>query len=332
LRRGPGRPLEFPLRGKLYTYNGFEQLIGRVVSNSGTANGTTFFVHDMWGNVIAELNATGATVREYIYLPETEISPTRVAQAAVDRPVAVVSAVNTASPQVLMVHVDQLNRPVLMTNSTKASVWQAVWTPWGTPFSISGAETLDSRFPGQWFQLEAGLHYNWYRHYDPSLGRYSQPDPLGFVDGPSVYAYADGNSLIYVDQDGRIIPVIIGAGIGLLIEYTADQLEKNCGCGGGSYSAAAAAGGSSSDIFYPDPKTSRRLGDSTEYLGRTTRFFNNLFGRTKWPGDLRPLTPTWNNPLSRSPYIRTFLGRWTPIIGAGYLGYDLWRIGKCLGK
>jgi RHS repeat-associated protein len=30
-------------------------------------------------------------------------------------------------------------------------------------------------------QLEAGLHYNWHRHYDPSLGRYTQPDPLGFV-------------------------------------------------------------------------------------------------------------------------------------------------------
>ena len=56
--------------------------------------------------------------------------------------------------------------------------------------SLSGALTLDARFPGQWFQLEAGLHYNWHRHYDVSLGRYTQPDPLGFVDGPSVYGYA----------------------------------------------------------------------------------------------------------------------------------------------
>ena len=128
-------------------------MIARVVSNSGTANGTTYFVHDVSGNVIAELDAGGNTVREYIWLPETEIAPTRDARTTVDRPVAVVSGVNTANPQVLMVHVDQLNRPVLMTNSSKASVWQAVWTPWGTPFSISGAETNDSRFPGQWFQL-----------------------------------------------------------------------------------------------------------------------------------------------------------------------------------
>jgi RHS repeat-associated protein len=44
--------------------------------------------------------------------------------------------------------------------------------------------------PGQWFQLEHGLVYNWHRHYDPTTGRYTTADPLGFVDGPSVFAYA----------------------------------------------------------------------------------------------------------------------------------------------
>ena len=47
-----------------YTYNGREQLATRVITNSGSANGTTHFVHDQWGNIIAELDATGATVRE----------------------------------------------------------------------------------------------------------------------------------------------------------------------------------------------------------------------------------------------------------------------------
>jgi RHS repeat-associated protein len=153
-------------------------------------------------NVIAELNATGATVREYIYLPEAEIAPTRQARTQVDRPIAVISGVATATPATLFVHVDHLNRPTLMTNAAKASVWAAIWTPWGTPQSLTGTEVNDARFPGQWFQLEAGLAYNWHRHYDPSLGRYTQPDPLGFVDGPSVYAYASGNPLIYADASG----------------------------------------------------------------------------------------------------------------------------------
>lgn len=40
------------------------------------------------------------------------------------------------------------------------------------------------RFPGQWFQLEAGLAYNWHRHYDSTTGRYTQADPLGLNQGP----------------------------------------------------------------------------------------------------------------------------------------------------
>ncbi len=202
-----------------YVYNGFEQLISRVVTNSGTANGTTYFVHDLWGNVIAELTTAGATVREYIWLPETEIAPTMQSRTQVDRPIAVVDGVNTASPATLMVHVDHLNRPVRMTNSAKASVWDVIYTPWGAFHSATGAQTLNARFPGQWFQLESGLHYNWHRHYDPSLGRYTQPDPLGFVDGPSVYAYAGNNPLTRVDPDGRFAP---GAG------YAAEKFVEMC--------------------------------------------------------------------------------------------------------
>jgi hypothetical protein len=39
------------------------------------------------------------------------------------------------------------------------------------------------RIPRQWFQLETELHYNWHRHYDPTTGRYLQPDPLIVDDG-----------------------------------------------------------------------------------------------------------------------------------------------------
>jgi len=105
-----------------YTYNGFDQLITRSITNLGSVNGTINTVHDIWGNVLAEVDASGDTVREYIWLPETEIAPTRRGRAEVDRPVAVITGVNTASPGTLYVHVDHLNRPVSMTNASKASV------------------------------------------------------------------------------------------------------------------------------------------------------------------------------------------------------------------
>ena len=141
-------------------------------------------------------------MREYIWLPEAEIAPTAASRATIDRPIAVVDGVDTATPATYYVHTDHLYRPIRMTTAAKSIVWSAEYQPWGAVQSLSGALTLDARFPGQWFQLEAGLHYNWHRHYDASLGRYTQADPLGFVDGPSVYSYSQSQPLTETDISG----------------------------------------------------------------------------------------------------------------------------------
>jgi len=186
------------LRGT-YTYNGYSQLIKRVVTNTPLDNGTAYYLHDRSGNVIAELDQTGTTAREYIWLPEA-------GYAGTDMPLAVVDGVNTASPQLYYVHTDHINRPIRMSTTAKVMVWQAEWNPWGGVQSLSGALANNLRFLGQWFQIETGLHYNWHRHYDPTIGRYTQPDPLGFVDGPSVWAYAGSGPQRYFDPDGRQSP------------------------------------------------------------------------------------------------------------------------------
>jgi RHS repeat-associated protein len=186
-----------------YIYDAAQHLAIRVLTNM-TPSGTIHTVYDRDGNLLMESNglATGIT-REYVWLPETQIAPTMGAQAGVPRPIAVVDAVNTATPATWYVSTDHLNRPVRMTDATKAVVWQATWKPFGEPQSITGSATLDARFPGQWFQLESGLHQNWWRHYDPTTGRYSQADPLEFADGPDVYGYATQNALSLVDPMGQ---------------------------------------------------------------------------------------------------------------------------------
>jgi RHS repeat-associated protein len=190
-----------------YTYNGLEQLAIRTLTTGGTD--VTHFIHDIFGNAIAETGGggpTGATgtLREYIWLPEAGIAPTMSSSTEIARPLAVVEDVETAAPLLWYVHVDHLHRPIRMTNATKATVWTASWLPWGGVQSITGTGAINLRFPGQWFQLETGLHYNWHRSYDPSTGRYTQPDPLGFVDGPSVYGYAGGSPQRWVDPNGLI--------------------------------------------------------------------------------------------------------------------------------
>ncbi len=42
---------------------------------------------------------------------------------------------------------------------------------------------INHRFPGQYFDSETGLHYNWHRFYDPSTGRYISADPIGLAGG-----------------------------------------------------------------------------------------------------------------------------------------------------
>jgi RHS repeat-associated protein len=189
-----------------YTYDAAQHLAIRVLTNM-TPSGTIHTVYDRDGNLLMESNglATGIT-RDYVWLPETQIAPTMGSTAGVPRPIAVVDAVNTATPVTWYVSTDHLNRPVRMTDAAKSTVWQATWKPFGEPQSITGSATLDARFPGQWFQLESGLAYNWNRSYDASSGRYTQPDPLEFVDGPSIYGYAKLNPIIRHDFRGLAAP------------------------------------------------------------------------------------------------------------------------------
>ncbi len=49
---------------------------------------------------------------------------------------------------------------------------------------------------------ETGLVYVRNRHYDPQLGRFLQPDPLGYVDGPNVYQYGLNSPVNFSDPMG----------------------------------------------------------------------------------------------------------------------------------
>ena len=125
-------------------------------------------------------------LREYIWLD--------------GRPLAVVEG-----GQTYWLHWDQIGRPAMATDSTGSVVWAASYLPFGgidLVWADTGVLTQNLRFPGQWFQAETGLHQNWMRDYDPTTGRYLQADPLGLVDGPSVYGYVRQSPGRYVDPAG----------------------------------------------------------------------------------------------------------------------------------
>ena len=72
--------------------------------------------------------------------------------------------------------------------------------------SITGTATNNQRFPGQYFDSETGYHYNYFRDYDPTTGRYIESDPIGLVGGLNTYGYVGGNPFKWVDPLGLFIP------------------------------------------------------------------------------------------------------------------------------
>ena len=96
---------------------------------------------------------------------------------------------------------DHIGRPSFASTSAGTVVWRASYLPFGGVHATTGAP-ISSRFPGQWFQAEAGLHQNWMRDYDPTTGRYIEADPLGLIDGASVYGYTRQSPLRWIDPQG----------------------------------------------------------------------------------------------------------------------------------
>ncbi|MFZ5558105.1 MAG: RHS repeat domain-containing protein, partial [Pseudomonadota bacterium] len=171
--------------------------LGQRVVKTLSPGATTHFHYDAEGHLIAESDAAGAVQREYLWLGDT--------------PVALITHPDQA---VYFLQPDHLNTPRVVTNAANAIVWRWDSDPFGVtppdpdPDGDSNQFVFNLRLPGQYYDKETNTHYNMMRDYDPGIGRYIQPEPLGLAGDINLYRYARSNPLTYYDPDGaQAIPM-----------------------------------------------------------------------------------------------------------------------------
>lgn len=185
-----------------YKYNALDQ---RIIKN-GPLSPRFLFFYDPNGQLIGEYRDDATTPQPDDWL---------VRQETVwldDIPVAVITKPAAASPiQMYYIHTDHLNTARAIVDQSNTIVWR--WDnahafganlPNEDPDSNGQLFEYHPRFPGQYFDKETGLHYNYFRYFEPETGRYISPDPIGLMGGMNVWGYVGGNPMGFVDIDGLI--------------------------------------------------------------------------------------------------------------------------------
>lgn len=176
-------------------YNGFDERVGLTTTLAGSPVEERRYVYDAGHRIVGEYGATTSDLRaEYIWLqPEVgEASPFGGDDGLGGYMPLAVAVPDGASSKIHWVQGNHLGTPVVTTDAS------------GTPVVPSGYGRIG--FPGQ-IEQHADLYYNYYRDYDPTLGRYVQADPIGLGGDVNPYVYAGANALRRYDPNGlRTIP------------------------------------------------------------------------------------------------------------------------------
>jgi len=164
------------------TYYRYDPLGRRIDKRTGN-HATSFawdgdaLVGDLIKTVVESESSDNVTAREWVYYPETF------------EPMAMLD--DSAGPNTLLhYHNDPNGCPIRLTDSAGEVQWAASYTAWGQIANFH-TELVDNpiRLQGQYEDFETGLCFNRYRYYDPRLGQFCSPDPIGLRGGIGLYQY-----------------------------------------------------------------------------------------------------------------------------------------------
>ncbi len=199
----------------------------RLASAAVTGNATTYDYSGR-GERTYKVQASGGTPVENRYLYNES------GQILLDRRFASASG-NTASTEYLFIdalpiavsrttglsylETDHLGTPRVAANpntNAKEWSWDLLGKLFGEDFATSfvAGKDINLRYPGQWQDAETQLFQNYFRDYDPLVGRYIQSDPVGLNGGGNTYLYVEASPIGAVDPDGlgpiKLIKLCVG--------------------------------------------------------------------------------------------------------------------------
>jgi RHS repeat-associated protein len=167
----------------LYEYNALGERTAKQI-----ATGRRRFAYDGW-KLLGEYDADGHALQETVWLGDLPV-------------------VTVQTDVSYYIHPDHLGTPRVIADQSGRTVWRWDSEPFG---SDEANEDPDGdgvrlghglRFPGQYYDGESGLSYNYFRYYDAPSGRYSTSDPIGLYGGPNTYSYVSNDPANRLDMDG----------------------------------------------------------------------------------------------------------------------------------
>ncbi|KQW99760.1 hypothetical protein ASC84_19925 [Acinetobacter sp. Root1280] len=190
-----------PKYNMTYNYKNERTVRGYQHNSSAWRDNTNQYVYDENSKLLGEYDADGNPIVEYIWL--------------FDKPVAAIYG-TTSNTKIYWIATDVQNKPRRLIDSSNDSSIVWAWDPTAFGLGKPSIETvkLNLRYSGQFYDELTNEFYNVNRYYNPELGRYMEPDPLGLAAGANPYIYAIQNPIMYADADGRN-PFLIGAVFGL---------------------------------------------------------------------------------------------------------------------
>ena len=158
---------------------------GRRISKM--AGGVTTMYCYAGEQIIAEYDGNDNLLRKFVYGP------------GIDEPICMLDVADNNA--VYYYHFDGLGSVAALSDNSANIVEKYSYDVFGEPNRTSDVNN-PYFFTGRTYEAETGLYYYRARYYSPEIGRFLQPDPIGYEDGLNMYTYVGNNPVMNVDPSG----------------------------------------------------------------------------------------------------------------------------------